>query len=145
MDLLSKNLVWYRKNMGFNQEEMARQIKVSRNQWSDYERGRSEPSISTVVRIAAFLKVSLDELLSDRIENITFENGEVVRKSAPDASKAAPVSSSQQTQAISSDDVDKVYETQREVIQTQKALIDALNDNIAFLKQRIADLEKKTR
>src|SRR5690606_26030729 len=141
----SKNLVWYRKNMGFNQEEMARQIKVSRNQWSDYERGRSEPSISTVVRIAAFLKVSLDELLSDRIENITFENGEVVRKSAPDASKAAPVSSSQQTQAISSDDVDKVYETQREVIQTQKALIDALNDNIAFLKQRIADLEKKTR
>ena len=151
MDLLAKNLVWYRKNIGFNQVEMAKQINVSRSQWSDYERGRSEPNLATVMRIASFLKVSLDELFSNRVEDISFENGEVVRKNVSQKSvstEAPPVTTIQQPYVAppvslpSSLSQDQLYETQREVIQTQKALIEALNNNITFLRQRITELEK---
>lgn len=154
MDILAKNLVWYRKNIGFNQVEMAKQINVSRSQWSDYERGRSEPNLTTIMRIASFLKISLDELFSNRVEDISFENGEVIRKSVaetPVSTATTPAGPVVQTKEqpltspsnyVSSISQDQLYETQREVIQTQKALIDALNDNIALLKQRVSDLEK---
>ncbi|GEM_PF-932488 len=153
MDLLAKNLVWYRKSIGFNQVEMAKQINVSRSQWSDYERGRSEPNLATVMRIASFLKVSLDELFSNRVEDISYENGEVIRKITPETIESAastPVAPKQETHfpaavPFSSPGQDQLYETQREVIQTQRALIEALNENIAFLKQRIAELEKTGR
>lgn len=53
-----------RLEKGITQDALAMQIHVTRQTISGWERGRSEPDIKTIVRLAEFFDIIIDELLS---------------------------------------------------------------------------------
>ena len=63
-----KRLRSLRKELDYSQEQIAELINVSRQSYSRYELGVSEPEFGTLVRLADIFNVSLDYLLC-RTEN----------------------------------------------------------------------------
>lgn len=59
------------------QEEVAKQIGVSRARYSHYENGRSEPDYETLKKLADYYKVTIDYLLTgtEKKKNIEDEIG----------------------------------------------------------------------
>lgn len=53
-----------RKKRGLTQEELAKQLYVSRTAISKWESGRGYPSIDSLKAIAKYFSVSVDDLLS---------------------------------------------------------------------------------
>lgn len=67
-ELFRKNLRFLRKNKGLNQDEMKAGTGVSGATWSDYERGKTEPDISTLYVIAGYFGVTIDDILQVDID-----------------------------------------------------------------------------
>ncbi len=59
----AKNLKEYRLSMKYTQSEMAHFLGMTERGYRYYENGQREPNLSTLVMIADYLKVSLDELV----------------------------------------------------------------------------------
>ncbi len=57
-----------RKKNGLTQEDMARMLNISATAYGDYERGRTEPNLLTLKKIANILNVSIDYLLENKQE-----------------------------------------------------------------------------
>ena len=57
------NLRIARKEAGLTQVEIAKKINVSQQCYSDYENGKTDPDMNTLVMIADLLQVSTDYLL----------------------------------------------------------------------------------
>lgn len=67
--MLAKNLKYLRKENKISQGEMADLFGLKRTTMGDYERGTSNPSIPTLLKIADYFKVTVDQLLKDKIYN----------------------------------------------------------------------------
>jgi transcriptional regulator with XRE-family HTH domain len=78
MSIFSENLKLIRAKSGFKQTEIAEILGVKAYNWSNYEVGRAEPDIDSLVKIANFFKVSIDSLcrsdLSAIVENLITGN-----------------------------------------------------------------------
>lgn len=61
-DTFSKRLKQLRKESNKTQEEVSKQLKITRATLSRYEKGEIEPPITTVMDLANFFNVSLDWL-----------------------------------------------------------------------------------
>ena len=59
---LGKKLKELRKSFNLTQEEFAKRIGVSRVNYTRYETGKVRPDYETVIKIADFYDISLDEL-----------------------------------------------------------------------------------
>lgn len=57
------NLKQLRHERGLGQVELAKQIGVSKGVISLWENGLREPNLSSLIAIAAFFKISIDELV----------------------------------------------------------------------------------
>ena len=62
----AKNLRALRESNGYTQAELAARIGVHQTAVSGYETGEKMPRTDTVVRLAAVLNVSIDELLGGK-------------------------------------------------------------------------------
>lgn len=61
---LAKNLKELRKEKGLTLEFMSKKIGLSgKSSYQAYENGRAEPQIKTLIKLAKFFKVTLDELI----------------------------------------------------------------------------------
>lgn len=58
-----KLLKTFRKRYGFTQAEVAEYAGVSRQAFSNFERGLREPSIKVLIMLADLYHISLDELV----------------------------------------------------------------------------------
>ena len=63
MGQFSDALKAIRKNAGKKQREAAEYLGINLRTYQYYEEGRSEPNISTLIKLANFFQVSLDELV----------------------------------------------------------------------------------
>ncbi len=59
----STNLRELRIKQEFTQTELAKKLHLSRTAISNYEKGRMQPSIETIIQISEIFNISLDELL----------------------------------------------------------------------------------
>ena len=66
-----------RENLGLTQFELAEEIDVSPNFLGDIERGIKLPSLNKLILISNTLKLSLDYLFSDSLDNIVCEPDEI--------------------------------------------------------------------
>lgn len=64
----AKNLKAYRLMADLTQDDLARRVGIKRSALSNYELGRTEPSIQLLCQFANALGVSLDELISEHTE-----------------------------------------------------------------------------
>jgi transcriptional regulator with XRE-family HTH domain/signal peptidase I len=64
MTIFSKNLKTLRAKKGYKQAEIAESIGITVSTWSNYEVGKSEPSLELLIKISDFFGTSVDALLS---------------------------------------------------------------------------------
>ncbi|MBQ7338302.1 MAG: helix-turn-helix transcriptional regulator [Clostridia bacterium] len=61
--MIGNHIKSYREQKGMNQEELAERLCVTRQAVSNWERGKTEPDIETLHKIADVLEVSMEELI----------------------------------------------------------------------------------
>ena len=67
----SKNLKTLRENLNFKQDFLSQKLGISRSVLSYYESGKSEPTLSMLLKISDFFNIPIDELVSNNLsENI---------------------------------------------------------------------------
>lgn len=64
-----ENLKKYRKLQGKTQKDLATILNVAESTYRGYENGTSEPTIETLIKLANYYNVSLDNLLSRKFAN----------------------------------------------------------------------------
>ncbi len=69
-----------------NQKEVAKKLNITQQTYSDYETGRTNPDIDSLIKIANILGVTADYLLGreDDFGNITIKNSPAEKLSAED-------------------------------------------------------------
>lgn len=68
---LARNLKFLRSMLGLSQKGLADELGINRNKIASYESRNIEPSLSLIVKISAYFKISIDDLLT---EEVTQEN-----------------------------------------------------------------------
>ena len=58
--IFSERLKTLRKEKKLTQKEIAEQIGIKQNSYSDWETGKNEPSLEKLIVLADFFEVSLD-------------------------------------------------------------------------------------
>ena len=61
-----ESLAKIRKENGYSQQDLADYLGVTRQAYCNYEKGKREPSIWTLEKIAAFYNVSIESLLNEK-------------------------------------------------------------------------------
>lgn len=59
----AENIKKLRKTKNISQSKLAKQIDVSQQCVSEWENGNIEPGLSSLVRMADFFEISIDELV----------------------------------------------------------------------------------
>lgn len=62
MNFFTDRLKTLRKEKKLTQKELAEQIGIKQNSYSDWETGKNEPNLENIVKLADLLDVSLDWL-----------------------------------------------------------------------------------
>ncbi len=66
-----------REDKNITQTKLAESIGISQNFLGDIERGLKLPSVETLIKISNFLKVSIDSLFAESLDNIAKEPEEI--------------------------------------------------------------------
>lgn len=61
--MLEEQLIHLRKKQGFTQNDIAYRLNVARSTYTNWEAGRAEPDLKTLIDIANIYNVSLDNLV----------------------------------------------------------------------------------
>ncbi len=65
LDKLGGNIRYYRKKMGWTQQELARRINVSRPVLTKWENGKSTPDLNALIKLSQVFNSSVDALLGN--------------------------------------------------------------------------------
>lgn len=77
--ILAEKIMQLRKKNGWSQEELAEQMKVSRQSVSKWESGSSIPDLNKILLLAQIFDVSTDYLLKDELgEEAVAEESSIV-------------------------------------------------------------------
>lgn len=63
----SDNLKQLRKERNLTQNDIAKILNISRQAYSKYEKGLSEPSLNSLVKLANYFDISTDTLLGRKL------------------------------------------------------------------------------
>lgn len=66
-NVLAKNIKKLRLFKGLNQTEFADLFELTRPSIGAYEEGRAEPKLATLLKIAIYFKLSVDELIRNEL------------------------------------------------------------------------------
>ena len=75
-----KNLILYRKATGLTQRELAEKLNISPTTLGGYENAGKDPKIATLIKMADFFGVSVDELVrgnGDKLEELARKKREL--------------------------------------------------------------------
>lgn len=67
--MLGKNLQYLRKHKGLSQQELADEFSIPRSTLGDYERGKTEPSIESIIKFSRYFNCNIDNLLKHKLYN----------------------------------------------------------------------------
>ena len=69
MSLISENIKFFRKQLGFTQEQLALKIGIKRSLLGAYEEGRAEPGLETLTVLARLFGSTVDLLISETLSD----------------------------------------------------------------------------
>jgi len=72
--MFAQNLKYLRTENGISQQELADILSLPRSSISDYERGRTEPSIENLIKISTRFDVKIDHLLKSDLSTQQLES-----------------------------------------------------------------------
>lgn len=115
MNSFGNNLSVLRLMKGLKQAEIADIVGVGKVTWSDYERGKSEPSLDLLITIADYFKLDLDTLIRKNLTGLS--ETEILKLTNRSSGSIA---------------------------EKEDLLIDNLKSRILSLEDRVKELEKKS-
>lgn len=71
--MLNKNLKYLRQKNKISQQALAETLELPRTTLGDYERGKTEPNISMLIRMADYFDIKVDELIKDDLSHSDYE------------------------------------------------------------------------
>lgn len=71
--MLADNLKYLRKKHKLSQQQLADALELPRTTMGDYERGKTEPNIAMMVRMADYFDITLDALLNEQLSHEQLE------------------------------------------------------------------------
>tara|TARA_B110000285_G_scaffold139488_1_gene156114 strand:- start:2294 stop:3094 length:801 start_codon:yes stop_codon:yes gene_type:complete len=74
------NLKLLRKRKKFSQEEVAKNLKLTRSSYSGYENGVAQPNIESLILFSDFYKVTIDDLVRKDFEKLSESDWERIDK-----------------------------------------------------------------
>lgn len=74
-----------RKHLGLTQKQVANEIGLMVETYANYELGRREPDLETLIKLADFFNVSLDELMGRECNSININFVEKEQKAIIEA------------------------------------------------------------
>ena len=74
MSIAAQNLKYLRKLRGWTQEEFANKLKIKRSLLGAYEEERAEPRLEVLETVSDMFRVSLDELLRKKMQDVKGNN-----------------------------------------------------------------------
>lgn len=74
--LLAQNIKTLRNKAGWSQQVLADQLGMGRSTLAEYERGKTEPNIDTLIKLTELFNISLDQLIC---KNLLAESYEIIR------------------------------------------------------------------
>lgn len=74
--MLAENLKYLRKNRKLSQQDLADTLEIPRTTLGDYERGKTEPNIETLIRLSSLYKVNLDQLITS---DLSLQDYEIIK------------------------------------------------------------------
>jgi transcriptional regulator with XRE-family HTH domain len=75
-DMISSNIKYLRNKHGLSQQELAEKLEIPRSSLSDYERGHTQVSISSLIRLSDLFQITIDELVRS---NLSHKDLEIIR------------------------------------------------------------------
>ena len=66
---IGERFKYYREKVKLTQKEAADLLGVKSYQLANYETNRTEPNIQTLINMSSIYKVTIDELLNNKIQN----------------------------------------------------------------------------
>jgi transcriptional regulator with XRE-family HTH domain len=76
--LLTYNIKYLRKSKRLSQNSIAQKLGISRTSWSDYEKGRFEPTVSILKKISDYFEVCMDDIVSKDLERLAFSEKKTI-------------------------------------------------------------------
>lgn len=67
------NIKKFRQKLNLSQVEMANKLDIPQQTYGNYEVGRSEPNIQTLIKLADFFNCTLDELVGREADTINLK------------------------------------------------------------------------
>jgi len=74
----SKSIKFYRKELGYSQEQLAEKIGISRQTLFNWENNSTSPDINQAKKISEIFKISLDDLLDIKTELKCSDNNSIL-------------------------------------------------------------------
>ena len=71
--MIAENLKYLRTKNNFSQQTLSETLGIPRTTLGDYERGKTEPNISMMLRMARLFDVTVDELISKDLSHGQYE------------------------------------------------------------------------
>lgn len=68
MATVGEHLMYFRKKRGLTQYEIASYLNVARPTYTNWEANRTEPDLSTLIKISDYLGISLDTLVGRKCD-----------------------------------------------------------------------------
>src|ERR1035438_2132478 len=79
---LANNLKILRKKLGKTQDTLASELKIGRTTIANYEAGISEPNVENLLTFSNYFGVSMDDLLSKKMEDLKAKEKESLMRGA---------------------------------------------------------------
>ena len=71
--MIHKNIKYLRTKKKYSQQYLADALKIPRTTLGDYERGKTEPNLEMLVKLADFFDVKVDDLIRSNISHLDYE------------------------------------------------------------------------
>ena len=73
-NMLSNNLKALRKKRKISQQELAETLGIPRTTLGDYERGKTEPNLALLIRLAKIFDIKVDDLIKTDLREIDLDH-----------------------------------------------------------------------
>jgi transcriptional regulator with XRE-family HTH domain len=67
--MIGKRLKELRLDIGLTQRAIAKEVGISSNGYANWEQGKSEPDIKSIIRLCSIFQITADELLGIEIQD----------------------------------------------------------------------------
>ena len=97
---LINNLSKYREYYGYTQEKLCEYLNISRQAYSNYERGKRDPDLDLLIKLCGIYNITLDQLVQQPFQ----KNNLMIHEGRPPY-----------TAAVEPESKDTLYLTKREI------------------------------